>query len=299
MITLLGATGHIGSSLADILLIRGEEVRLVARSADQLRKLVRRTASAYAGDLNNVTFLTKAFEGADAVFTLIPPNPTADSMLAYQDEVGKNIATAIERAKVKYVVNLSSIGADLTAGTGPILGLHNQEERLNRIKGLQVLHLRPAYFMENLLMNVELIKTKGFLGSAIRGDLVFPMIATKDIAAYAAERLLKRDFTGSSVRYLLGQRDLSMNEVAAIIGKKTVRTELPYVTFSYADAEQSLVAAGLSPDVSRGYIEMSKAFNEGQIFKNLKRTADSTTKTSFEVFCDEVLLPLYAEKKAA
>lgn len=299
MITLLGATGHIGSSLADILLIRGEKVRLVARSTDQLRKLVSRTASAYAGDLNNTAFLTKAFEGADAVFTLIPPNPTADSMLAYQDEAGKSIATAIERAKVKYVVNLSSIGADLPSGTGPIVGLHNQEERLNRIKGLQVLHLRPAYFMENLLMNVDLIKTKGILGSAIKGDLIFPMIATKDIAAYAAERLQKRDFTGSSVRYLLGQRDLSMNEAAAIIGKRINRLGLPYVTFSYADAEQSLVAAGLSPDVSRGYIEMSKAFNEGRIFKNLKRTADSTTKTSFEVFCDEVLLPLYAEKKAA
>ena len=299
MITLLGATGNIGSKLADILMKKGEQVRLVARSADALKKRVGRTAQAYAGDLKDLEFLTKAFKDSDAVFVMIPPDPTTNNVLALQDTIGESIARALELSKIKYAVNLSSMGADLAAGTGPIVGLHKQEERLNRIKGLHVLHLRPAYFMENLLMSIDLIKSKGIMGSAIKGELKFPMIATKDIAAYAAERLLKRDFAGSSIRYLLGPRDLSLTEAATIIGKKIGKPDLAYTTFPYDDTEKSLVAAGLSPDMSRAYIEMSKAFNDGRLIAGLKRTTERTTPTSFDTFCDEIFAPAYAQKIAA
>jgi uncharacterized protein YbjT (DUF2867 family) len=172
------------------------------------------------------------------------------------------------------------------------------EERLNRIKGLNVVHLRAAYFMENLLWNIDLIRSKGIAGSAIRGDLKIPMIATKDIAAYAAERLVKRDFTGSSVRYLLGQRDLTLTEATAIIGSRISKPGLPYVMFPYDDAEKGMVAMGLSPDMSRTYVEMSRAFNEGRI-KAAVRDPGNTTPTSIESFCDEVFVPVFTAKKAA
>ena len=168
---------------------------------------------------------------------------------------------------------------------------------LNRINGLHVLNLRAAYFMENLLMNIDLIRSRGINGSAIRGDLKFPMIATKDIASSAAERLMKRDFTGSSVRYLLGPRDLSMTEATKIIGKKVGKPGLAYVMFPYDEVEKGLAAAGLSPDRSRLYVEMSRAFNDGRVI--VKRTAESTTPTTFEKFCDEVFVLLYTQRKAA
>ncbi|MGE5173206.1 MAG: epimerase [Betaproteobacteria bacterium] len=218
--------------------------------------------------------------------------------MEYADRIGESIARALEIAKVKHVVNLSSVGAELSEGTGPVKGLHNMEERLNRIKGLNVLHLRPAYFMENLLWSIDLIRSKGINGDSIRGDLKIPMIATKDVAAYAADRLVKKDFTGSSVRYLLGQRDLSMIEAAEIIGKKIDIPGLSYVMFPYDEAEKAMVAMGLSPDMSRLYIEMSRAFNEGRIAYE-KRTRENTTLTSFEAFCDEVFVPVYTQKKAA
>jgi uncharacterized protein YbjT (DUF2867 family) len=299
MYTILGATGNVGGKIAEILVNKGEKVRLVARSADKLRHIVGPGAEAYAGDANDTEFLVKAFTGSDAVFTLLPPNGRADRFLSYAERIGESIARALEIAKVKYVVTLSSLGAELEEGTGPIVGLHRLEQRLNSIKGLNALHLRCAYFMENLLMSIDLIKSRGIIGSAIRGDIKLPMIATKDIAAAAAERLLKKDFSGSAIRELLGQRDLSMIEATSVIGKKLNKSGLTYIMFAADDAEKGMVSAGLSPDMSRLYVEMSTAFNEGRITRAVKRTAQNTTPTSLEEFCDERFVPLYKEKKAA
>ena len=299
MLAIMGATGNVGGKIAAILAKKDEPVRVISRSADRLRPLVGKTVTVFAGDANETEFLAKAFTDVDVVFTLIPPNPTAPEFVRYADTVGQSIARALEIAKVKHVVNLSSIGAELAGGgTGPIKGLHNMEERLNRIKGLHVVHMRAGYFMENLLGNIDLIGSKGITGSAIRGDLKIAMIATKDIAEYAAERLAKRDFTGSSVHYLLGQRDLTLAEASGIIGSKIATPGLPYIMFPYDEAEKAMVAMGLSPDMSRTYVEMARAFNEGTI-KAEKRTKDNTTPTPIESFCDEVFVPAFLQKKAA
>ncbi|MHB8843703.1 MAG: NmrA family NAD(P)-binding protein [Nitrospirota bacterium] len=299
MIAIVGATGNVGGKIAAILSKGNEPVRLIARTADHLKPLVGRTVTAFAGDAGDPKFLAKALAGVDAVFTLIPPNPTAPEFLRYADGIGRSVAAALEIAKVNSVVNLSSVGAELaSAGTGPIRGLHNMEEMLNRIKGVNVLHMRAAYFMENLIWNIDLIKSRGITGSAVRGDLPMSMIATKDIAAYAAERLAKRDFTGRNVRYLLGQRDLTLGEASSIIGTRIGKPDLPYVTFSYDDAEKAMIGMGLSPDMSRTYVEMARAFNEGTIMSE-RRSRENTTPTSIEAFCDEVFVPAYTARKAA
>ena len=298
MITILGATGHVGGKIADTLIKKGEKVRLVARTAERLRPFVSKQAQALAGDALDVEFLVKAFKDTDSVFTFIPPNLKTVKFVSYADKIGESIARALEIARVNFVVNLSSIGAELPEGTGPIVGLNHMEKRLNGVKGLNVLHIRAGFFMENLMSNIDLIRSKGINGGAGRGDLKLPMIATKDIAAYASEYLVKRDFTGSSVRYLLGQRDLSTIEATETIGRKINKPDLAYVMFPYDEAEKGMVAAGLSPDMSRLYVEMSRAFNEGRI-KPEKRTTEKTTLTSFETFCDEVFVPAYSQRKAA
>lgn len=297
MITILGATGNVGRKIADILAKKGDRVRLVARSIDQLRPMVGNRSQAMAGDALDTEFLVKAFQESESVFTLIPPNMKAEKFLDYADKIGGSIARAIELAKVKYLVDLSSVGAELAVGTGPIVGLHRQEERLNRIPGLNVLHLRAGYFMENLLMNIGLIRSKGMNGGAIRGDLKLPMIASRDIASFAAERLRNRDFTGSSVKYLLGKRDISMAETTMTIGIKIGKPNLRYITFPYDDAERGLVAAGLPAEISRLFIEMNRAFNEGRI--SVRRTGQNTTETSFDEFCEQVFVPVYMKKRAA
>jgi len=299
MIAIMGATGNVGGKIATILAKKKESIRVISRSADRLQPLLGKTVTTFAGDASDTEFLVKAFNDVDAVFALIPPNPTAPDFMRYADTIGQSIVRALEITKVKYVVYLSSVGAELAGEeTGPIKGLHNMEERLSRIKGLNVVYMRAGYFMENLLWNIDLIRSKDITGSAIRGDLKISMIATKDIAVYAAERLAKRDFTGSSVRYLLGQRDLTLTEASGIIGSKISKPGLPYIMFPYDEAEKAMVAMGLSPDMSKTYVEMARAFNEGTI-KAEKRTKENTTPTPIESFCDEVFVPAFMQKKAA
>jgi len=114
----------------------------------------------------------------------------------------------------------------------------------------------------------------------------FAMIATRDIAAYAAERLVKRDFTGKQVHDLLGPRDMTLDETAKIIGGKIGKPDLKYVAFPYDEAEKGMVAMGLTPDMSALYVEMSKAMNDGRFALNIPRTRENTTTTSFEEFAD-------------
>jgi uncharacterized protein YbjT (DUF2867 family) len=286
MYAITGATGNIGSKTADILLAKGEKVRVIGRNAARLQRFVDKGAEAAVGDLKDRDFVARAFNGATAVFAMIPPDYTAQDFRAYQTEIGENLATGIWKSGVKYVVNLSSQGADLPEGTGPILGLRDQEERLNWLEGVNVLNLRPTYFMENLLMNIPIINEKGIAGSAVNGDRKFAMIATRDIAAHVAERLVKGDFAGKTVQDLLGQRDLSLNEATAVIGRKIGKPDLKYVQFSYEEAVKGLTGMGLSADVSRLFIEMSKALNDGLFAVNRPRTPENTTPTSIEEFAE-------------
>lgn len=286
MFVITGATGNIGSKLTGILLSQGQKVRVVGRNSEKLQGFVDKGAEAAVGDLRDTGFLTRTLSDFTAVFAMIPPHYTAMDFRAYQNEVGTSIASAIQKSGIKYVVNLSSQGADLPEGTGPIKGLYDQEKRLNKLEGVNILHIRPTYFMENLLMNIPMMKNMNMASSAVTGDQKFAMIATKDIASFVAERLMKRDFTGKPVRDLLGQRDLSLNEAIAIIGKKISKPDLKYVQFSYEDAEKGLVRAGLSEDVSKLFIEMSKALNRGLFAVNRRRTKENTTGTSIEEFAD-------------
>ena len=286
MIVITGATGNVGSKVTNILLSQSRKVRVIGRNLHKLRGFEKNGAEPAVGDLKDTKFLAEAFSGAEAAFTMIPPHYTAADFRAYQNEVGFSIASAIQRSGIKYVVNLSSQGAGMPDKTGPIKGLHDQEERLNKLQDVNILHIRPTYFMENLLMNIPMIKKMNIAGSAIRGDQKFAMIATRDIAAFVAERLMQKDFSGKSVRDLLGQRDLSMNEAISIIGSKINKPDLAYVQFSYEEAGKGLISAGLSADVSRLFVEMSMALNNGLFAVNVPRTGDNTTATSIEQFSD-------------
>jgi uncharacterized protein YbjT (DUF2867 family) len=283
MYVITGATGHVGGGIANLLLSMGKQVRVIGRSADRLSHLVELGAEAYPGNMEDPDYLTRAFTGAEAVFTMIPPNVKAENLRSYQNRFTDSIVKAVKNSGVKYVVNLSSIGAQLTENTGPVLGLRDQEVLLNDISGLNVVHLRPSYFMENLYGYIEMIRT-GIIGGSLRADLKVPYIATADIASEASKYMVFLDFSGSRVRYLLGERDISMNEIAKIIGRFIHNRKLRYLQFSYEDAIKGMIGMGISPDVARAFNDLSRAANEGILVKGIKRDNDSTTDTRFEKF---------------
>jgi uncharacterized protein YbjT (DUF2867 family) len=138
--------------------------------------------------------------------------------------------------------------------------------------------------MENFFNDIGTIKNMGTNGSPIRGDVSIPMVATRDVGRYAAERLSKLDFSGHSAQELHGQRDLTMTEATSILGKSIGRDDLGYVQFPYEDAEKAMTQMGISPDGARTYIEMAKGLNEGIIVGVEPRNAENTTPTSLEDF---------------
>jgi uncharacterized protein YbjT (DUF2867 family) len=294
LVVVTGATGHVGAEIARRLL-DGEQhrVRVVARTQEKLKPYASRGAEVQPGSLEDAAFTRRAFEGANAVFALVPPNNEAPDFRAYQRQVTEAIASGLEANHVTHLLTLSSIGAHLSSGTGPIAGLHEMEERFNRIKGLNALHLRPGYFMENLLMFVGMIKQMGVAGSALRADLPIDLIATQDIGEVATRHLSTLDFKGHVAHELMGPQAVTMTDAVRTIGAAIGKPDLRYTQFPYEDAKKGMMGMGMSADLAAQYVEMSRAFNEGKVKPTEAKSPKNTTVTTFEQFVTRVFAPAF------
>ena len=290
LITVMGATGHTETKITEVLLAAGHPVRALGRSPSKLAALKRFGAEVLTGDAADAAFLARAFRGASAVYTLLPTDRQSPDYPARQQREGEAIVQAIRESRVRYVVALGAVGADLSEGTGLITSLHAQEERLKRlaIEGTNVLLLRPVSFFENFFDALQTIKHEGIVADSVAADLPIPMVATRDVAAVAAQALVARDWRGVVVRELLGPRDLSYGEAARILGESIDRPDLAYVQLSYTDMVRVLIDAGLSESFACLYVEMTRAFNEGRVKARAGRTPENTTPTRFEDFAREL-----------
>jgi uncharacterized protein YbjT (DUF2867 family) len=295
MYLILGASGNTGSIIANFLLLKGEKVRVVGRDVGRLQHFARKGAEAFMADMSDAAALTKAFSGARAAYLMIPPITSRED----QERESDAIAKAVRDSGLRYAVHLSSYGAHVPEGTGPVAGLHSSEQKLNAIGDLNVLHLRAAYFMENNLAAVDMIHGMGLFGHALLPDLKLPMIATPDVGDYAAQRLLDLDFSGKQTRELLGERDLSMAEATAIIARGIGKPDLRYEQFPYDQVRQALTQMGFSSKKAAVYIEMFEAINTGLLSAREQRSMENSTPTSFEKFVQDVFLAAYRTKANA
>src|SRR5271168_4874778 len=289
MYVILGASGNTGSIIADSLISKGKKARVVGRDSGRLQRFVDKGAEALTANVSDAAELTKAFSGARAAYLMLPPAKSRED----QERDSDAIAKAVKVSGLRYAVHLSSYGAQVPEGTGPVAGLHSSEQKLNAIIGLNVLHLRAAYFMENNLAAIGMIHGMGIFGNALLPDLKLPMAATRDVGDYAAQRLLDLDFSGKQTRELLGERDLSMTEATAVIARGIGRPDLRYEQLSYDQVQQALTQAGFSPKKAAVYIEMYKAINAGVLIPLEPRSPENSTPTSFEQFVHDVFAPAY------
>jgi uncharacterized protein YbjT (DUF2867 family) len=299
MYVIIGATGHTGSIVANKLLANGKKVRVVGRNAEHLKPFASKGAEPFAADITDKSAVNKAFAGANAVYLMFPPNEKVSDHFAYTDQLIEGFTSAIEQNGVKYAVTLSSVGADRTERTGPILGLHYLEERLNHISGLNALHLRPAYFMENTMGQGDAIAQMGATAGPLRPELKFPCIATRDIGDFAANALLRLEFAGHQVQELQGQRDLSYAEITAILGKAIGKPDLKYQKLTSDQFSGVLVKMGMSENSARLLAEMTDAMDSGYIKPLEPRSSRNTTPTSYEAFVVESFLPAFQQKRQA
>ncbi len=283
-------TGHIGRKIVEYLLDQNAEVAVIVRDPAKLAPEVRERAIVHQGDLYDTAFVQKVTEGADALFWLTPPNYTApDWKASYVDSAASAVA-AINANRLPYVIHLSSAGADRSSGFGPVSFLHLVENALNETDA-HVLHLRPTYFYENYLSNLDTIKTHGAIYSPIPASISYPMIATKDIAAVAARRLQAKDWSGKEIMGLHGPAEQpTFGEAATIIGE-AIGKPIQYIEVPLESVKPQLLQIGFSESVASIYPELLDALARNEQPAE-PRTPETTTPTTLREWATETLRPL-------
>ncbi len=180
---------------------------------------------------------------------------------------------------------LSSIGADLPGGTGPIAGLHHIEQLYKELKGVKVTYLRAGLFYTNYYNDVPVIKGAGILGANYPGTIALPLVHPRDIAAAAAEELQNPE--GQTLRYIVSDIR-TPNEAASVLGAAIGKADLPWVEFTDEESLQGMVGAGLPEEFAGLYTEMGAAFRSGSIPADFqKQGAPVTGKVKLEDFANE------------
>jgi uncharacterized protein YbjT (DUF2867 family) len=283
---LLGSLGNITKPLAQQLIAAGQKVTIISSHAGKAADITALGATSAIGSVEDIAFLTSTFKGADAVYTMIPPKYDAKDWKLYIGGIGSNFVSAIKAAGVKKVVNLSSIGADLPGGTGPVTGLHLAETAFSTLTGVDVKHLRPGFFFTNIYGDISLIKQAGIYGNNFGPDRPIVLVHPNDIAAAAAEELLGLRFTGTSVRYIVSD-ERNSKDIAAVLGAAIGKPGLPYVEFKDEDALKGLLGAGFIEDVARNFVELGAAARTGALFSDYKKHPVALSPTKLENFAQE------------
>lgn len=280
-----GSVGHISKPIIEGLIGSGN-VRVITSNNERVNEIERLGAKALVGNVQQGAFVNEAFKNADVVYTMIPPIWQTNNWRASQHEISKNYADAIRANGIKYVVNLSAVGAHVGKGIGPVDGLHEFEQMLNVIPGLSVKHLRPGFFYYNLFAQIPLIKQAGIMGANYGGDdeKLF-LVHTADIASVALEELTRLEFTGNSVRYIVSD-ERSGKEIAAVLGK-AIGKELKWVMFNDEQQKEGLLQAGLSETHALGYTEMGKALRTGIMQGDVRQHKPRLSPIKLEDFAKE------------
>jgi uncharacterized protein YbjT (DUF2867 family) len=282
-----GGAGHISTPLAEKLLSEGHQVTVIGRSAEKLQALVSKGATAAIGSVEDAEFVTASFARADAVYAMIPPNMATENFRHYQNTVARNYTDAIRANNIKHVVVLSSIGAHLGNGTGPVDGLADFEDLLKKHSTANIKLLRPSYFMYNLFAQISMIKGMNIMGGNFGGGAEkIVLVHTSDIAAAAAEELLALNFTGNSVRYIAGDERTGA-EIAAVLSDAIGKPGIPWVEFTDEQTLAGMKQAGLKETMAEGYTMLGKAIREGKLQEDYLKNKPVLSPIKLEAFAKE------------
>lgn len=282
-----GGAGHISRPLTETLLNAGHEVMIIGRTAQKLQPLVDKGAKAAVGSITDQNFLKETFADADAVFIMIPPEFTVENLRHHQNNVARSYIAAISANNTKNVVVLSSIGAHMGNGAGPVDGLADLEDMLSKLKEVNVRVLRPSYFMYNLLGMIPMVKGMNIMGGNFGGTQEkLVLVHTNDIAAVAAEELLALNFTGQTVRYIAGD-ERATDEIAAVLSAAIDKPGIPWVVFSDQQAMEGMKQAGLAETFAEAYTSMGKALREGKMQEDYWKNHPVLSATKLEDFAKE------------
>lgn len=286
-IIVTGSLGHISRPLAEKLIAEKHDVTIISSKAEKAREIEALGAKAAIGSVEDVAFLTASFKGADAVYTMVPPFFGAADWKKYIAGIGENLAAAVKASGVKYVVNLSSIGAHMPDGCGPVSGLYFTEKALNSLDGVNVKHLRPGFFYYNFFGNIGMIKHMDIIGGNYGSGALLSLAHPTDIADVAAAEISDLSFKGKSIRYIVSD-EKTTDEVAGILGSAIGKPDLKWIDFSDGDTLGALQQNGLPAEISKNYAEMGAAMRSGEMASEYNALKPlPLEKTKLEQFAPE------------
>ena len=289
-IVITAPNGNVGAPLVEALLEAGVQPVLIARNPEKIQRFVDHGATVRRGSHADADFLVEATRGAEALFVLTPNHFQVRDIREHYATFARAAVAAVQANGIQRVVHLSSVGAELEAGNGPVTGLNAAEAVLDAGGTPHLIHLRPAYFMENTMMQIPSILQAGRLFTPFGPGTSFPMIATRDIGRRAAELLLDRSWTGHRIVELLGAGEYSYEEVAATLSTVLER-ELTHVTVPPAALEQSILAMGGSAVLAAAFVELTEGLAAGLVTNHEPRSEANTTPTTYALFAEQVFKP--------
>lgn len=290
MIVVTTPTGQIGSQVLDRLLAGGASVRVIVRDPARLPAAVRERVEVVEGSHSDPDVVSKAFSGVEAVFWLVPADHRAASVEAAYVDFSRPACEALTAHKVRRVVGISALGrgTPMAGNAGHVTASLAMDDLIART-GVSFRALTMPSFMDNLLRQIELIKTQGMFTFPFSADRKVPSCANRDIAAVAADLLLDETWSGVEEVPVLGPEDLSAADMARIMSEVLQRP----VRYQHVPGERfkaRLIGFGTSEAMAQAMLDMVLA-KEAGLDNGVTRTPQTGTPTSFRQWCEEVLKP--------
>lgn len=271
-VILTGASGNVGSRVAKLVIPSHKgSVILTGRDRTMFRELLKDGAEIGIGSMEDSHFLSHLFRNAEAALIMVPFPRHIKEFTVFQRRVVESLFDSIKGSSLKYIIHVSCLGAHRPDKTGPILGNYDLERRLNWLKDIHIVHLRPSFFMEGLFDFLSFDREKGIVTSPLYPHTPLPLISVEDVARAAAGFLLKLSFRGQSVHQLPGPKALSMDRIVNIIGDVINYRNLKYESIDYEKAKDGLIDKGYSEDWVASWMSCFKYMNEDKdLFGNLE-----------------------------
>lgn len=285
-IIITGSLGNVAKPLAQQLVNEGHNVTVISSNEARKQNIESLGAVPAIGSITDIDFLSKTFEGADAVFVMTPPAISENNIVNNTVDAGKNYAEALKKANVKRAVMLSSVGAESPVETGPIKGLHQIEKLYQEVENTSFTFLRAGYFYTNFFNDIPLIQNAGIIGGNYPANTEVPLVHPNDIANAAAEELVK-DGNDNTIRYIVSD-SRKASDFAKVLGTSIEKPELPWIEFSDEDSFNGMLQAGLPQDMAELYTEMGRGIRTGIVQKDfMDHGSPVTGKTKLEDFAKE------------
>ncbi|HEY3561564.1 MAG TPA: NAD(P)H-binding protein [Kribbella sp.] len=287
MIVVTTPTGQIGSELVSLLLDQDAQVRVIVRDASRLSGAVRERVETVEGSHDDPAVLDKALPGAGALFWLIPPNPQAPSAEAHYLNFARAARAAVARHGVGHVVAVSSAGHGWPKPAGVLSAAFAMDDEL-AASGTAYRGLGLPFYMENLLRQLDAIRTRGAFSLTGAGDHPLAMIATRDIARTAAGLLTDLSWNGQENIPVFGPDRLTPDGMAEVMSEELGRP-ITYQRVSIADYGSLLRSQGADEQSVKDVTDAFVAHDDGIYDADWSRA--TITETDFRTWCNQVLKP--------